>query len=201
MPTGAIITADIVNSTLLPAAQEKKLAKQLSDVLQPYKYEFYRGDSFQAYIKEPARALAIVLRLRTTARRISFLHDIRASVGIGQVPPRLRKLNTASDEAFVLSGRAFDILSKTDSRLMIQSADLTANHGFRVISYFVDYLLKGITEKQAEVLFQLVNDNTQLEAAKNLRKSTSTVNKHAQAAGWHELVKVLTEFEELVSII
>ncbi len=48
----AVITGDIVNSTLLDPQQEKKLIKKLSEILEPHKYEFFRGDSFQAFIKD-----------------------------------------------------------------------------------------------------------------------------------------------------
>jgi hypothetical protein len=199
MAISAVITADIVNSTLLTPASEKKLVEALSSVLNPNRYEFYRGDSFQVYIKDPGSALRILLQTRVIARKISPDNDIRASIGIGEVNPHLRKLNTATDEAFVLSGRSFDVLSKTSDRLMIQSPNDIFNHAFKVISYFIDYLFKNLTEKQAEVFFVLLENTTQAEVAKKLKKSQSTVNKHIQSGGWHELSNVLTEYRALVS--
>lgn len=201
MQIGAVMTADIVNSTLLAEAQEKKLKEQIADILQPYKHEFYRGDSFQAYLKDPKVALRILLKLRSAARMLSDMNDIRASIGIGEINPYIRKLSTATDQAFVLSGRAFDRLSESESRLVIESINPTVNHGFNVISYFVDYLLKGLTERQAEVLLQLLNNKTQSEAAGNLHKSASTINKHVQASGWYELIRVIKEYEQLVSTL
>lgn len=201
MATGAVITADIVNSTLLADAQEKKLKGQLAEILEPYKYEFYRGDSFQVYLKDPKVALNVLLKLRAAARMLSNIYDIRASIGIGEINPYIRKLSTATDQAFVLSGRAFDKLSEFESRLVIESANPTVNHAFNVISYFVDYLLRGLTEKQAEVLLQLLNNKTQSAAASNLHKSVSTINKHVQASGWHHLSRVVEEYEQLVSTL
>lgn len=201
MPTGAIITADIVNSTMLIGNTEKKLTEQLSKVLSSYKYEFYRGDSFQVYIKDPKIALTVLLRLRLTARKFSHLNDIRAGIGIGKVDLPVRKLSTVTNEAFILSGRAFDNLSKTENRLIIECVNPTANHAFKVISYFVDYLLKGLTEKQAEVLFELIDNNTQKDTAKNLGKSVSTINKHAQTSGWYELARVIDEYKQLATTL
>src|SRR5438270_13130063 len=126
MPTGAVITADIVNSTLLTREQEKKLLSQLTVVLQEYKYEFYRGDSFQVYLKNYQLALLVVLLSRATARAFSFSFDVRASIGIAQVEAPVRSLKTATGEAFILSGRAFDEMD-IDERLKIQSADEQAN--------------------------------------------------------------------------
>jgi len=201
MPIGAVITADIVNSTLLTPADEKKLVEMLSLALTPNRYEFYRGDSFQVYIKEPGQALRILLQTRTIARKISPDQDIRASIGIGEVNTHLRKLNTATDEAFVLSGRSFDILSQINNRLMIKSSNDIFNHAFTVISHFTDYIFKSLTEKQAEVFFLLLGNNTQAEVAKKLKKSQSTVNKHIQSGGWHELAEILHEYSAIVSKI
>jgi hypothetical protein len=201
MAVNAVITADIVNSTLLPPRMEKKLVEEITAVLADNKFEFYRGDSFQALIKDPAEALTLVLRSRTAARKISPIHDVRASIGIGNVQGGIRKLNMATDEAFVFSGRAFDTLAASDRKLVIFSKNKVANHGLQAISLFIDFLFRKLTEKQAEVLFVLLSDKTQLEVAKRLRKSQSTINKHAQAAGWHEIVQILDEYEELVAKI
>src|SRR5690349_10745118 len=112
MPTSAVITADIVNSTLLPRKQEKKLFNALELILKPYKYEFYRGDSFQVYVKDPGKALKLLLQIRLAAKKIingssALQYDVRASIGIGAIASPIRSLKTAAGEAFILSGRAF----------------------------------------------------------------------------------------------
>jgi len=201
MIISAVITADIVNSTLISADLQKKLKEELANVLLSHKYEFYRGDSFQIFVKNPKQALQIVLQMRVAARKISHLNDIRTSIGIGQANPNLKKLNTSTDEPFILSGRAFDELAKSERRLIIQSTNNIVNIGLNVVSYFIDYLFKALTQKQSEVLFELLAENTQLKAAKKLKKSQSTINKHAQSAGWNDLLNILTEYEKLVSNI
>lgn len=198
MATAAVITADIVNSTQLTRLAGKKLTDKLRSLLAPYKFGFYRGDSFQVYLKDPGNALIVVLRLRAAARTIGVICDIRASIGIGKVKPNFRKLSTATGEAFTLSGRAFDEISKTGDRLIIRSSDQSVNLSLKIMGYFIDYIFKALTPKQAEVLLVLLAGNTQLEAARKLRKSQSTINKHAQSAGWNELVKLSAEFRGLV---
>lgn len=199
MSKSAIITADIVNSTNLGPALEKRLKEQITEAIKPNKLEFYRGDSFQALVKKPGEALSIALRTRAIARTISSSHDVRASIGIGFVSPNTKKLSAANDEAFIYSGRAFDIISKTDKRLIIHSKNEIANHGFQVICSFADFLFRPLTEKQAEVFSVLLSNKTQLETARMLKKSQSTINKHVQSAGWHELLGILHEYEELVA--
>jgi len=201
MGTGAVITADIVNSTQFTADEEKKFKYRLNTILKPYRVEFYRGDSFQVFIKDAGPALRTVLAIRIEARKISPRYDVRCSIGIGKINPQIKKLSTATAPAFVLSGRAFDILNSTGQRLAISTENNTINHGLSVISYFVDYLMQHLTEKQAEVIGELLQDNTQTIAARKLKKSPSTINKHAQAAGWDEILKLLEEYDQLISIL
>ena len=199
MPTGAVITADIVNFTrLMSSSLEKRMVATLSDVLKDHKVEFYRGDSFQAYIKDPAEALRLALQVRTAARNFSFIHDVRVSIGIGQVDTPVRTLRTASSEAFILSGRAFDQLSD-ERRLMIQSANEAANPAFRVIAFYADFIIRNLTSKQAEVVGELLKENTQTQVAKKLRKAQGTVNKHVQAAAWGEIERLLNEYQNVLT--
>jgi hypothetical protein len=198
MANAAIITADIVNYTVLKPTTEKKMVSQLSTILKDTKFEFYRGDSFQAYIKHPMTAFRLLLQLRMAAKSHSSIHDIRTSIGIGKVDIPVRSLRTATGEAFVLSGRAFDQLA--DERLLlIQSGNEQANIAFRIIAYYTDHLLKRLTSKQAEVIAELLKEQTQAEVAKKLKKAQATINKHAQAAGWVEIQRLLNEYKEVIT--
>ncbi|MET0394019.1 MAG: hypothetical protein ABW019_12795 [Chitinophagaceae bacterium] len=126
--------------------------------------------------------------------------DIRAGIGIGRARPDPKKLSVATGEAFTLSGRAFDETDGPDRRLIIQSSDDRVNTALRIISYFIDYIYGRMTSKQAEVILVLLRDHTQQRAAVKLKKSQSTINKHAQAGGWNELTKLLKEYEELMRL-
>ncbi len=119
-------------------------------------------------------------------------------IGIGNVTPPVRTLNTSLDDAFVLSGRSLDDLNNSDNRLKIESSNDKANGAFRVISYFLDYILSQLTTKQAAVLFELLMGRTQTEAAKKLRKSQVTINKQVHAAGWLEIERLLLEFKHTI---
>ena len=125
MAIQAVITGDIVNSTKFKAAKEKKLLIILKEVLLPYQFEFYRGDSFQVYQKNAAEALKTALLCRTAAICITpgmddnTAADVRISIGIGPVKAPIRLLSNAKGEAFVLSGRSFDEIAKTNTRLQV----------------------------------------------------------------------------------
>jgi hypothetical protein len=197
MPDAAIITGDIVNFTLLPAGMAKKMIAQMINVLHPYKAEFYRGDSFQAYIKDPAIALELVFRLRAVARSFQASCDIRASIGIGKVNTPVRTLRTANSPAFILSGRTFDELNG-EQRLLIRSQNSKANIGFNIIAYFADFIFQRLTVKQAEVVLQLLENRTQMQAAKKLKKAQATINQLAQSAGWVEIEKLIAEYKQVI---
>jgi hypothetical protein len=200
MPVIAVITADIVNSTRLKKMEEKTLLANLSFLLKPYKFEFYRGDSFQVYVADPKQALKVALQARAAAKRLSSgfsspFADIRASIGIGEISAPVRDLKTAKGEAFVISGRVFDEMSKSGKRLKIQSANDSFNVGLKIIANYADSLFAPLTSKQAAVVFELLMDRNQVETARRLKKSQPTINKHAQSARWVEISNLITDYQ------
>lgn len=205
MSLRAVITGDIVGSTLLSKAEFKKLMKEFDVILTGMQYEFFRGDSFQVYLKTPEDALAIVLQMRAAATRISpddFSCDIKASIGLGEVKSVVKNLHSATEEAFILSGRALDKI-KPPQRLVISCSEKNEvlQLALQVSADYVDYIFRHLTMKQAAVLYELLQKRTQTEAARRLKKSQATVNKHAQAAGWPELEKLLANYKQLIGAI
>ncbi len=67
----AILTGDIVNSTRLSPRKEKQLFELLKRYAAKYKYEFFRGDSFQIYVDDPGEALHMALVCRSLAIELS----------------------------------------------------------------------------------------------------------------------------------
>lgn len=204
MAVQAVLTGDIVNSTRLKKVTEKKLLKILEAALASYKFEFYRGDSFQVYVKKPIEALKTALLCRTAAISVSKneevnLSDVRISIGIGAVTMQVKTLGAAKGEAFILSGRAFDELAGTDTRLTIATGNSLANAGLQIIADYLNAILKVMTGKQAEVIFELLKNQTQQEVAKLLKKSKSTVHQHVIAGRWNEIEKLLQQYENIIN--
>ncbi|HYK56415.1 MAG TPA: hypothetical protein VEV15_08025, partial [Flavisolibacter sp.] len=172
-----------------------------------HKYEFFRGDSFQVYVKSPADALSLLLQMRIAAMKLPAetsmpVADIRGSIGIGVVKPPIKDLRTASDEAFILSGRSFDKM-KPGQRLTItcNEKNSTVNLGLGVLAQFIDYLFQRLTTRQASVVAELLMKRTQTETARKLKKSQATIHKHIQSAGWPEVEKLLTDYQLLINSI
>ena len=202
----AVITGDIVNSSLLDPQQEKKLLKILQNLMTDHKHEYFRGDSFQAYIKDPALALRIALQCRTAAialdpERAPAVSDVRVSIGIGNVESPVRVLATAKGEAFLLSGRALDSMNKTEGRLVIVTENKLANHALGVMSDYINSIYKQMTPKQAEVIFELLKGYSQQHVADKLNRSKSTISQHVTAGRWEEIDSILNKYREIVQLI
>lgn len=204
MTIRSVLTADIVNSTRLTAGKEKMLLRLLQQVLAPYKYEFYRGDSFQVYVKQADKALLVALLCRTAAvsmtqEKDTASSDVRISIGVGQVQVPVKTLRIAKGEAFILSGRAFDEMTKTDKRLAIVSGNSMANQGLQVIADYINTIFKTMTGKQAEVIFELLKGQSQQDVAGSLKKSKSTVHQHVTSGRWAEIDNLLQGYKNIVN--
>ncbi len=200
----AVLTGDIVNSTQLTPAVEKDLFAALERVLSPYLIEFYRGDSFQVYMKDPAQALRVALLCRALAISLTAgedepaISDIRISIGIGTVIMPVRTPGTAKGEAFLLSGRRFDEIQRTDQRLSIISGKPVADTGLQVMADYIDSIYRGMTAKQAGAIARLLEGKAQQEVALELNKSKSTVSQLVSAGRWPEIEKIIQQFETLI---
>ena len=205
MAIQAVITGDIVNSTKLKAAKEKKLLMILQEVLLPYQFEFYRGDSFQVYQKNATAALKTALLCRTAAICITpgidenTAADVRISIGIGLVKAPVKTLSNAKGEAFVLSGRSFDEIAKTNTRLAISTSNALAHEGLQVIADYINAIFKVMTSKQATVIFELLKGQTQQVVADKLKKSKSTIHQHVSSGRWAEIEKFLQQYQNIVN--
>ncbi|MDR3712190.1 MAG: hypothetical protein P4L51_05200 [Puia sp.] len=198
-----------MNSTQLDPVREQNLLDNLGAILKPYKFEFFRGDSFQAYIKDPAKALETALLCRTAAianaRRAEDGNDtapesdIRISIGIGSVSMPVGTLGAAKGAAFLLSGRAFDEMQKAGTRLSIVTENEMANIGLAVMADYINALYEGMTDKQAEVIIALLKGETQQQVAAVLGKSKSTVSQLTHSGRWAEIEKLLGQYEKLLN--
>lgn len=203
--SSAVITADIVNSTLLDKPAEKKLIGSLKKILTPYHYEFYRGDSLQVYMKNAGQVFHVALLLRSAAKKTELKKirfDIKISIGIGSVKHPIRDLRTAKGQAFILSGRSYDneILLK-GKRMTIHCGKEPFDTGFEILADYTDDILNRLTTKQAEIIYELLAGHTQYDIAKQFKKSQPTISKQARAANWYQLQDLLAKFERLIKFL
>jgi hypothetical protein len=204
MAIQAVLTGDIVNSTKLTAGAEKKLLQLLRKVLAPHAFEFYRGDSFQAYLADAGMALQTALLCRTAAIALAadsvfFPPDVRISSGIDKTKQPARTPGTAKGGAFVLSGRAFDGMVQQNTRLAITTNSRLANEGLQVMADYTNAIFKNMTAKQAIVIFELLKGQTQQAVSAKLKKSKSTISQHVNAGRWPEIEKMLQHYQNIIN--
>ena len=207
MSSRAVITADIVNSTRLKSAEAKNLLTTITKILASLKHEFYRGDSFQVYVRNPQEALQWILLCRAIAISVSKTAqcEIRASIGLGNVTTPVRNLSTAKGEAFILSGRAFDMMSQLDKRLFIAINTTEEKKIYEIaldlIATYTDSIFKKMTAKQAAVIAELLKGKTQQEIADQFRKSKSTISQLVNTARWSEIESVIAKFGNIIKLL
>jgi hypothetical protein len=204
MPIHAVLTGDIVNSTRLLPATEKELVKELSKVLRPYKFEFYRGDSFQVYMKDPVKSMQVALLCRTAAismtagQNDTSLSDVRISIGLGPVKAPVKALSTSKGDAFIMSGRSFDEIQGAERRLVMITGKALPDIALQVIADYTDAVYRRMTSKQAEAIYRLLKGETQQDTAQILDKSKSTISQLVSTGGWPEIERLLRQFENLI---
>jgi len=197
----AVITADIVNSTLMNKALFAKLVNDLLSLFKEDKIEFYRGDSFQVLIKDANSALLKCIKSRLLAMQYSEKKriDIRLSLSIGNLKSNVNDIGSNMDDLFVKSGRYFDKFQRSSRKLFINCGDGGKDFTYEIIAQYMDSLLEKITIKQAQVLSIILSDKSQIEAAKLLSVTTATISQHVKAARFEEIESLLTKFKILTN--
>jgi len=204
---GAVLTGDIVNSTKLSPIQETRLLDVLGKLLHGHPHEFYRGDSFQAYIKDPSKALRLALTCRavaveiTTKEEEAIKADIRIAIGIGEVNTPVRELGSAKGEAFLLSGRGLDELQRSEQRLAVTCNNKIANIGLQITADYLDSIFRQMTGKQADIIVELLQGITQQQLTISREKAKSTISELANAGRWPEIDRILLQYSQLIELI
>ncbi|MBB5395615.1 hypothetical protein [Mucilaginibacter sp. AK015] len=197
----AVITADIVNSTVLDKESFRKLISALTALFGKDNLEIYRGDSFQAFVKKADNALLDCIKSRLLAIQYSHKQriDIRMSISIGLLNSDTGKLGSNMDELFISSGRYFDKFQNTSHKLYIVSGIKEADFTYEIMAQYLDSILERVTARQAEVVYQLLCGKTQVETARLLNKTTATISQHVKTARYDEIENILNKFDILTN--
>jgi hypothetical protein len=197
----AAITADIVNSTLMDETSFPLLLKDLGHCFEHDKIEFYRGDSFQVFIKDAESALLKCIMSRLLAIQYSRQTkvDIRQSISIGVLKSGVIKLGSNMEELFVNSGRYFDKFQNSSRRLYISTGSQEKDFTYEIIAEYTDSLMDRLTARQAKVLYHLLTGKTQAETATLLKLTPATISDHVKAARYEELKSMLNKYKILTN--
>lgn len=196
----AVITGDIVNSSVLDEAQKSFIQNGIEQFMHEgilLRPRFYRGDSFQLAAK-PMVALLLALKFRMEVRRKNEAADLRTSIGIGEVSSWNEDVLLADGTAFVLSGKNLDSLKKKDFNIIIVTGNKELDSELETYCYMADLLLKNLSSVQANVLFYKLNRLSQEEIGEVLQISQPSVSKTLKAANWKVIEKFLERYEQII---
>lgn len=197
----AVITCDIVESSLLSAEELKKYQQTVESLgnedilLHP---RFYRGDSFQLATK-PADGLEIAVRIRIAMKRLHEQNDVRVSVGIGKVSTLNENVLFSTGSAFEISGKNLDQLKNRKLNFLIQTEDTLLNDELETYCFFADVIINGFTKIQSNVIFYKLQGLDQAEIAKILDISQPAVSKSLKTANWQTIERFLKRYKTLIN--
>jgi hypothetical protein len=209
----AVITGDIVQSSNIEGDYTKvlhEIAADISNYQHPeFIFELYRGDSFQALVTEPSKAVLLSLIIRaglrrnTRGKKLEYVWDARISVGIGkiknQILTRESKIGTWDGEAFVLSGRTLDGMKKETSFFRITTTDEDLNKEFAAICPLIDAITERWSTAQAEAVYlHLLRNLTQKEIGNLLNISQRATSKRLETSNIERLKPFLSHFNEII---
>lgn len=205
MKTEAVITGDIINSSILSDEQKTLVRLNLEqytlnnpDILLPL--QFYRGDSFQLMVKkEKAARIAVFIEAIIYSSVNTFA---RISIGIGLVSKIVPDNVLQSEgEAFQLSGHQMDTM-KEEGRLM--KISLNNKQYQSILSatfYLAESIILGWKPRMAAVIAQIPFAKTQKEIAEEMNISSAAVSKALKAGNWPSVENFLNGYEKALKEI
>lgn len=202
-----VLTGDIAGFTTITPKKRTGLISELKKLItswveQPGHAEVFRGDSFQLLLNNTEESLKRAIQIRcwlksNYAQKNKTLLDAKIAIGVGDIAYFGKRILDADGEAFHLSGRAFDVM--TEPGLKIITADETLNRQLEIITSLLDVIMNSLTTGQAEVLFMLMENKTQIEIANELNIAQSAVNNRIKLARWKEVDKTLHYLASILS--
>jgi len=195
----AILTGDIINSRKDSQGLWRGKLKNVLSIYgrEPENWEIFRGDSFQLEIS-PLESLKAALSVKASIKQIKEI-DVRIAIGIGEKDYDSNRITESTGSAFINSGECFDNLRKYS--LLVKSSKTEFDE--EVNLYFALALL--VMDNWLPVTAQIVEKSilhkemNQIDLAKMLGKSQSTVSEGLKRAGYDEIMKMEKRYRKLVN--
>jgi hypothetical protein len=203
----AVISGDIIGSSLLKPAARKKLQQLLDAFFKNATIQWpdmqaqqYRGDSVQAILTtNRLAALRIVLIFQSFLLKENF--KIRTAIGVGTISFKSGQVITSDGSSFQASGPYLDALTKSGEVISIAGSDEEFTSEWQVHSAALNFIIEHWTPAQAEAVYLQLQDHTQASIAKALKIKQPSVHQRLQAAGWPVVNKILTRFESVIPMV
>ncbi len=194
----AILTGDIINSQ---KGNTEEWLLPLKNTLIQYGKEtenwiVYRGDSFQLSLPVE-QALTASIHIKSTIKQIS-LYDVRIAIGIGNEKYTALKITESNGSAYVNSGKCFETLKK--KTLAIKSNDTHFDTILNIMLSNFSLVADNWSSTVAKMLKIFIENNNkkQVEVAKLVGKSQSTISETLKRGGYDEFKMINKFYQENV---
>lgn len=218
----AVITGDIVGSTLTVGARSQNHFSEIDSILSGTfglmqekgwlnegDFVSFRGDSFQCILPaergiDAALLLKAALKGGTTTESEKTpvnSWSCRLVIGLGEVTYRADNVSKSNGPAFQRSGRTLDTLPK-DQYIAIVCPWDQANEEFDLMSSYMDIIIERlwtpISGQTALIYFRGDKEQTQKEMAEIVGISQSAMNSRIHAAELRVLEKTIMRYQSIV---
>jgi hypothetical protein len=201
----AVITADMVNYTQFSREETAVWLEEMLTVLhqnQAFKWalrpEIYRGDSFQAVLKNPGEVIRMAILARACIRKHAPNADMRIAIGIGQTEQLTDRPGTSDGEAFRLSGHLADKIRQQKARIGIAlpkpSEPLTATLDL------LETVIESWTAAQSQVVEALLLGKNVTQIAEMLSISQPAASQRVASSKWWAIESFLATFPKQLSL-
>ncbi|MBO9613689.1 MAG: hypothetical protein J7619_13395 [Dyadobacter sp.] len=201
----AVITADMVNSTQFSREESTAWLEELLVILhqnQVFKWalkpEIYRGDSFQAVLKNPDEVMRMAILARACMRKHAPNADMRVAIGIGHTEQLTDRPGTSDGEAFRLSGHLADTIRQQKARIGIAlprpSEPLSATLDL------LETVIESWTSAQSQVIEALLQGKNVTQIAEKLSISQPAASQRVASAKWWAIDSFLATFPKQLSL-
>jgi len=166
-------------------------------------YEIIRMDEFLALSESPVNSLRSVIMLLSAFRFLSYKElserlDLRVCEGIGPVEFAQEHLRESDGTAFRKASSCIGKM-KRNQRISITSPDKAVNEEFLLTCSFMDILIRGWSDDQAEALFLNLTGKNQVEISQMLGISQPAVNRRLKSGNFDTVHKFIMRFEHLLN--
>jgi len=190
-----VITGDVIDSTLLDAADRKRMNRsmqKLGEVLVQGGYrmnaqETFRGDSFQLVLKESSRVMEVALLLRAYMRGTELegdqVLDVRLGIGLGPIEFKAKSQNASDGTAYRYAAKALDqTVKKNLANIWIKTGFEDLDENLNSINVAWETIISRWTVAQSKSMLRALQGYVHQDIANQLKVTQSTITRSLQSA-------------------
>jgi hypothetical protein len=202
-PLISVLTGDIINSRKTAAGRWLKVLKKELGTLgdSPKHWDVYRGDSFQAEVKNPADALLAAIRLKAALK--SHDVDVRIAIGLGEKKYSAKTITESNGSAFIHSGELVEELKQLKTTMLVRSGHPQFDQEINLYLKLALVIMDAWTTNTAEVTYLALQYPTksQEELGKLLKKKQNSVSRLLKRACYTEISELIAMYRVKVAAL